>query len=186
MKRDNINHPNHYKGSKGIETIDFIENVLTKEEFIGYLRGNIIKYQSRANAKNNKVEDLKKAKWYSDKLIEVIENSKSVTSKDIISAIDDEEEFENYKVNWLEYEEGGFESLKKLLEEYKIDFDERRNVITFDFGLYFVEVWFKEGRYSIIQNGDVGCLNSEETMLRKIEIFLLKSTIENIEKKEEL
>lgn len=71
---DLVNHPNHYKGNKGIETIDFIENVLTREEFVGYLRGNIIKYQSRANLKERKEEDLKKAKWYSDKLVEVLKN----------------------------------------------------------------------------------------------------------------
>lgn len=69
---DIVNNPNHYKGNKGIETIDFIENVLTKEELIGYLRGNVIKYQSRANLKGRKEEDLKKAKWYSDKLVEVL------------------------------------------------------------------------------------------------------------------
>lgn len=71
---DVVNNPSHYKGNKGIETIDFIENVLTKEEFIGYLRGNVIKYQSRANLKGRKEEDLKKAKWYSDKLVEVLKD----------------------------------------------------------------------------------------------------------------
>ena len=73
---DVVNNPSHYKVNKGIETIDFIENVLTREEFIGYLRGNIIKYQSRANLKGRKEEDLKKAKWYSDKLVEVLKNGK--------------------------------------------------------------------------------------------------------------
>lgn len=73
---DIVNNPNHYKGNKGIETIDFIENVLTREEFIGYLRGNVIKYQSRANLKGRKEEDLKKAKWYSDKLVEVLKDEK--------------------------------------------------------------------------------------------------------------
>lgn len=73
-KGDSVNNPKHYKGNKGIETIDFIENVLTREEFVGYLRGNIIKYQSRANLKGRKEEDLKKAKWYSDKLVEVLKN----------------------------------------------------------------------------------------------------------------
>ena len=62
-KNDIVNNPRHYKGNKGIETIDFIENVLTREEFIGYLRGNVIKYQSRA-------------KWYSDKLVEVLKDEK--------------------------------------------------------------------------------------------------------------
>lgn len=69
---DVVNNPSHYKGNKGIETIDFIENVLTREEFIGYLRGNVIKYQSRANLKGRKEEDLKKAQWYSNKLVEVL------------------------------------------------------------------------------------------------------------------
>lgn len=69
---DVVNNPSHYKGNKGIETIDFIENVLTREEFIGYLRGNVIKYQSRANLKSRKEEDLKKAQWYSNKLVEVL------------------------------------------------------------------------------------------------------------------
>lgn len=73
---DVVNNPRHYKGNKGIETIDFIEGVLTREEFIGYLRGNIIKYQSRANLKGRKEEDLKKAKWYSDKLVEVLKNER--------------------------------------------------------------------------------------------------------------
>lgn len=73
---DVVNNPSHYKGNKGIETIDFIENVLTREEFIGYLRGNVIKYQSRANLKGRKEEDLKKAKWYSDKLVEVLKDGK--------------------------------------------------------------------------------------------------------------
>mgnify|MGYP001025061597 FL=1 len=75
-KNDIVNNPRHYKGNKGIETIDFIENVLTREEFIGYLRGNVIKYQSRANLKGRKEEDLKKAKWYSDKLVEVLKDEK--------------------------------------------------------------------------------------------------------------
>lgn len=75
-KGDPVNNPSHYKGNKGIETIDFIENVLTREEFIGYLRGNVIKYQSRANLKGRKEEDLKKAKWYSDKLVEVLKDGK--------------------------------------------------------------------------------------------------------------
>lgn len=67
-REDVVNQPAHYIGCKGIETIDFIENVLTKEEFIGYLRGNIIKYHARANFKGNKEQDLKKAKAYAERL----------------------------------------------------------------------------------------------------------------------
>jgi prolyl-tRNA editing enzyme YbaK/EbsC (Cys-tRNA(Pro) deacylase) len=60
---DNVNHPSHYKVG-GIETIDFIEAKLTPEEFRGYLRGNMLKYLSRAGSKGNYEEDMLKARWY--------------------------------------------------------------------------------------------------------------------------
>ena len=37
---DVVNKPKHY-GSGDIECIDYIEDFLSKEEYIGYLRGNI-------------------------------------------------------------------------------------------------------------------------------------------------
>ena len=47
--RDPIS-PSHYQvGNTGVEAIDIIESVLTEEQYIGYLRGNILKYQLRAN-----------------------------------------------------------------------------------------------------------------------------------------
>jgi hypothetical protein len=66
---DNVNHPSHYTHG-GIETIDYLQAKLTHEEFVGYLKGNILKYMSRANMKNG-AEDYKKAQWYLNKLIEV-------------------------------------------------------------------------------------------------------------------
>jgi hypothetical protein len=70
-KMDNVNNPAHY-GNGSIECIDYIEDFLTREEFIGYLRGNIAKYMHRWRYKNG-VEDLKKAQWYLNKLIETME-----------------------------------------------------------------------------------------------------------------
>lgn len=67
---DNIN-PDHYKVG-GIETIDYIQAKLTPEQYKGYLLGNIIKYTSRFQHKNG-AEDLKKSKWYMDRLIGVSE-----------------------------------------------------------------------------------------------------------------
>jgi hypothetical protein len=69
---DNVNHPQHYTQG-GIETIDYLKAKLSHDEFVGYLKGNILKYMSRANLKNG-AEDYKKAQWYLNKLIEVIEN----------------------------------------------------------------------------------------------------------------
>lgn len=65
---DNVNSPKHY-ASQSIECIVAMEAMLSKEEFIGYLRGNIFKYQWRYKQKNG-MEDLKKAQWYQSKLIE--------------------------------------------------------------------------------------------------------------------
>lgn len=66
---DNVNNPNHYT-TGGIECIEAMQAMLERDEFIGYLRGNIFKYQWRYKHKNG-IEDLKKAQWYQNKLIEV-------------------------------------------------------------------------------------------------------------------
>jgi chitinase len=67
--KDMVNHPQHYTQG-GIETIDYLQAKLSKDEFVGYLKGNILKYMSRANLKNG-TEDYKKAQWYINKLVEV-------------------------------------------------------------------------------------------------------------------
>lgn len=67
-EKDNVNQPEHY-ASQSIECIVAMEAMLSPEEFIGYLRGNIFKYQWRYKQKNG-IEDLKKAQWYQNKLIE--------------------------------------------------------------------------------------------------------------------
>jgi len=61
--QDNVNHPPHYKVG-GIEVIDFIES-----KKFNYNLGNVIKYVSRADHKGNRLEDLKKARWYLDREI---------------------------------------------------------------------------------------------------------------------
>ena len=68
---DSVNHPNHYtQGS--IETIDYMESCLTEEEFCGGCKMNILKYVSREKFKNG-LEDLRKARWYLDRLISYLE-----------------------------------------------------------------------------------------------------------------
>ena len=64
---DPVNHPEHYKVG-GIETIDFIKAKLTPEEFRGYLKGNVLKYASRAGHKDNAVQDAGKLAWYANRL----------------------------------------------------------------------------------------------------------------------
>jgi len=54
---------------------EYMEAVLSPEEFIGYLKGNIIKYLSRSK---NPEEDMRKAEHYSRKLVEVLDKRKAV------------------------------------------------------------------------------------------------------------
>jgi hypothetical protein len=63
---DMVNHPPHYNHA-GIECIEAIEAALTPEEFRGYCKGNNIKYTWRESYKNGD-EDIKKARWYMDRL----------------------------------------------------------------------------------------------------------------------
>lgn len=60
--KENVS-PAHYKQGS-IETIEYI-----LDQEMNYLEGNIIKYVSRYKLKNG-IEDLHKARWYLDKLIE--------------------------------------------------------------------------------------------------------------------
>jgi hypothetical protein len=68
-KVDVVNHPPHYKVG-GIEVIDFIKAKLTPEEFRGYLKGNVLKYTSRAGHKDDVTQDIGKLVWYANKLQE--------------------------------------------------------------------------------------------------------------------
>lgn len=69
---DVVNNPNHYKlNGLDIEVIQLIKAVLTKEEFRGFLKGNIIKYNLRAGKKNG-LQDYEKAAKYLKWLIEEI------------------------------------------------------------------------------------------------------------------
>ena len=70
-KEDMVNHPPHYNKA-GIETIDAIK-AMTEGGFEYYLQGNIMKYLWRYRYKNG-AEDLKKAQWYLNKLISVVED----------------------------------------------------------------------------------------------------------------
>jgi hypothetical protein len=67
-KADPIN-PSHYKQG-GIECIDAIK-AATGDGFVGYVWGNVLKYLWRWPKKGG-VDDLKKARWYLDRLIKEV------------------------------------------------------------------------------------------------------------------
>lgn len=74
-KPDMVDSPPHYNHG-GIETIDCIIAALGEYEAISYCVGNSLKYQHRMWHKGNPIQDLKKAKWYLDKAIELLEKTK--------------------------------------------------------------------------------------------------------------
>lgn len=64
---ETIDHPAHY-GSGTYEAIAVIENW-----GLGFRLGNALKYLCRAGKKGSAVEDLRKARWYLDREIAVLE-----------------------------------------------------------------------------------------------------------------
>lgn len=66
---DPVNHPSHYTDGK----IEHIEYVKDRGWIEGYCLGNASKYMHRAGKKGDKVEDLKKARFYLDYLIRFLE-----------------------------------------------------------------------------------------------------------------
>lgn len=73
VEEDLVNHPSHYKTESGIETIDVIEAFTKGLEGIEATdTGNIIKYICRWKKKNG-LQDLKKAQWYLNHLINKVE-----------------------------------------------------------------------------------------------------------------
>ncbi|EAD8946089.1 DUF3310 domain-containing protein [Listeria monocytogenes] len=67
---DNVNNPSHYTAG-GIETLDYIKAKV--KDYPSYAAGNILKYVSRYEYKNG-IEDLKKAQFYLNDLIEWMES----------------------------------------------------------------------------------------------------------------
>lgn len=60
-----VNHPAHYGGADNpYEAIKVIE-----AWSLGFNLGNAVKYLSRAGKKGDRLEDLKKARWYLDREI---------------------------------------------------------------------------------------------------------------------
>jgi hypothetical protein len=70
--REKVNHPDHYN-SGNYEAIDVIEDAGFGE---GFCLGNALKYILRAKHKEDYIEDIKKAQWYLEYLIQRNENGK--------------------------------------------------------------------------------------------------------------
>ena len=67
---DSVNHPSHYTNGS-IECLSAIRASMSDDQYIGYLKGVIMKYIWRMDLKGNAIEDLKKGKFYLNELIKV-------------------------------------------------------------------------------------------------------------------
>ena len=72
-KKEEINHPERYGGDTTYECIKVLKAWLNPDEYKGFLKGNCIKYICRCGKKDAELQELKKAKWYLEKLIEEFE-----------------------------------------------------------------------------------------------------------------
>ena len=68
---DSVKHPRHYTTGK-IECIEAIKESMTRPEYRGYLKGQVMKYIWRYQHKGKPLEDLQKAAQYLDWLIEEV------------------------------------------------------------------------------------------------------------------
>jgi hypothetical protein len=64
-----VDSPAHYNVGS-IEAIDAIESSMNFDETVGYLKGSTLKYLFRYRYKGRSLEDLKKARWYLNRLID--------------------------------------------------------------------------------------------------------------------
>lgn len=69
-EKELVNHPEHYNGDSPYECIKVLKSWMTNEQYEGFLLGNTLKYLCRLGKKDAKVQELKKASWYLNKLIE--------------------------------------------------------------------------------------------------------------------
>lgn len=67
---DMVNHPSHYKSETGLETIDVIEAfTFDLKGLEAVCTANVLKYICRWKKKNG-LQDLEKARWYLNRLID--------------------------------------------------------------------------------------------------------------------
>lgn len=72
VNHDEVNHPDHYTWLKSAEGIEIIQIA----RHLDFNLGNVVKYVCRAGRKGDRLTDLKKALWYLQDEINMLENEK--------------------------------------------------------------------------------------------------------------
>jgi hypothetical protein len=72
MKKEAVNHPSHYGGKDNPhEVIKVLKSWMSREELIGFCKGQAIAYNARAKLKGSEFQDYAKAAWYQNYLVEL-------------------------------------------------------------------------------------------------------------------
>lgn len=66
-----VSSNSHYETA--VQPIEFMQANMTPEEFVGFLKGNIIKYAGRCGRKDEPLKEAKKIKQYAGWLVEALE-----------------------------------------------------------------------------------------------------------------
>ena len=84
LEHYNYIKPTHYELWRGCEAFDILKKVLTEEEFKGFCKGNILKYQLRIGKKPNEPieRDRNKIKIYEEELKKYNKYEYSITKKE--------------------------------------------------------------------------------------------------------
>lgn len=69
---DPVDRPSHYQLFPGEESLDLIKKMLPGTEYVGFLKGNVLKYRFRAGKKGPVQEDIDKALKYEELLREYL------------------------------------------------------------------------------------------------------------------
>jgi len=79
--KEMVNHPEHYNElkveGKPVEAIELIKTFSSMEgitSYNGFLLGTVIKYLTRYPFKGNPAQDLEKAQWYLQKLVDEVKH----------------------------------------------------------------------------------------------------------------
>lgn len=107
MGVDKMNEPDYYAGN-GLSPIGaFKQGLMSKEQYKGFLIGNVIKYVVRAGKKDDAIKDLEKAKTYIDFYLELM-NVERVGNIPINIEVNDDIDWDKFK-----------EDVEKALEDAK-------------------------------------------------------------------
>lgn len=96
-----VNHPAHYGGDTPYEVIKVLQHWLTPEEYLGFVKGNTLKYLARQGKKGAPVHDAEKADWYcaevSKATYELVKHQDEAAAKEWLP---DEERIPRHETVW--------------------------------------------------------------------------------------